>query len=59
MLAPLADVEPDADGCITCPWHGYRFDIATGLSADGRGLRLGPCPRIDIDHRNEVTLVWP
>jgi hypothetical protein len=29
------------DGCITCPWHGYRFDVRTGRSADGRGLQLG------------------
>jgi hypothetical protein len=28
-----------ADGCVTCPWHGYRFDLRTGHSADGR-LRL-------------------
>ena len=28
------------DGCIACPWHGYRFDVRTGASADGRGLRL-------------------
>jgi len=28
------------DGCVTCPWHGYRFDIRTGRSADGRGLHL-------------------
>ena len=24
------DAEPDAAGIITCPWHGYRFDAATG-----------------------------
>jgi hypothetical protein len=36
---PLEDA-PVADGCITCPWHGYRFDVRTGRNADGRGLRL-------------------
>lgn len=30
------------DGTVTCPWHGYRFDVATGRSADGRSLRLRP-----------------
>lgn len=29
------DAEPDADGTITCPWHGYRFDIATGRCLSG------------------------
>jgi phenylpropionate dioxygenase-like ring-hydroxylating dioxygenase large terminal subunit len=36
---PLADV-PVEDGCVTCPWHGHRFDLRTGRSADGRGLAL-------------------
>ena len=30
------DAEPDANGIITCPWHGYRFDAATGKCVHGR-----------------------
>lgn len=29
-LAPLRDAQPDAEGGLTCPWHGYRFSLATG-----------------------------
>ncbi|QLC25176.1 Rieske (2Fe-2S) protein [Parasphingopyxis algicola] len=29
------DAEPDTDGTITCPWHGYRFDIVTGKCISG------------------------
>jgi Rieske Fe-S protein len=36
---PLDDASVE-DGCIRCPWHGYRFDLRTGRSADGRALRL-------------------
>jgi phenylpropionate dioxygenase-like ring-hydroxylating dioxygenase large terminal subunit len=36
---PLDRVPVD-DGCVTCPWHGYRFDLRTGRSADGHGLTL-------------------
>jgi nitrite reductase/ring-hydroxylating ferredoxin subunit len=36
---PLEDA-PVEEGCITCPWHGYRFDVRTGRSADGRSYRL-------------------
>ena len=34
------DEAPVEAGCLTCPWHGYRFDVRTGRSADGRGLAL-------------------
>ncbi len=37
---PLDAAPVEADGCITCPWHGYRFDLRTGRSADGRAMLL-------------------
>jgi nitrite reductase/ring-hydroxylating ferredoxin subunit len=46
-LGPLVGAV-DGDGSVTCPWHGYRFDVCTGRSADGRGLRLAPPPQIRI-----------
>lgn len=30
------DCEPDTDGIMTCPWHGYRFDAATGKCISGQ-----------------------
>lgn len=47
-LGPLEDARVE-DGCVECPWHGYRFDVRSGRSADGRGLRLPPAPRIRGD----------
>jgi len=47
-LGPLADA-PIVDGCVRCPWHGYRFDVRTGRSRDGRPLQLAPAPRVRID----------
>lgn len=29
------DAEPDDDGIIACPWHGYRFDVRTGRCVSG------------------------
>jgi CDGSH-type Zn-finger protein/multimeric flavodoxin WrbA len=26
-----------ADGTVTCPWHGWRFDARTGQDPDGKG----------------------
>ena len=46
-LGPL-DASVGDDGSVTCPWHGYRFNVCTGRSSDGRGLRLKPPPQIRI-----------
>ena len=27
-----------ADGCVTCPLHGLRFDLRTGAQAGGPGV---------------------
>jgi len=56
-LGPLEETTPE-NGILRCPWHGYLFDIRTGESADGRGYRLMPPPRIVIDPATgEVTLI--
>jgi nitrite reductase/ring-hydroxylating ferredoxin subunit len=52
---PLDEV-PVHDGCITCPWHGYRFDLRTGASAGSRGLRLDPAPRLVVADDGQCTL---
>lgn len=30
------DCEPDAQGMMTCPWHGFRFDARTGACLSGQ-----------------------
>jgi nitrite reductase/ring-hydroxylating ferredoxin subunit len=46
------------DGEVTCPWHGYRFDLKTGRSCDGRGLRLHCPARLAVDaDTDRVTLL--
>jgi nitrite reductase/ring-hydroxylating ferredoxin subunit len=27
------------DGCVVCPWHGWRFDLRTGACAVVPGVR--------------------
>ena len=56
MLGPLEQAEPEA-GQIRCPWHGYAFDLRSGRSTDGRGLRLPRAPRVEVDAAGEVRLV--
>lgn len=35
--APLQGLTPDADGCVTCPLHGLRWDCKTGKLAAAKG----------------------
>lgn len=59
MGGPLDRAPVDAEACVVCPWHGYRFSVTTGRSADGRKLRLEPVPRVDIDAgTGEALLRW-
>jgi nitrite reductase/ring-hydroxylating ferredoxin subunit len=45
-LGPLADAA--ADGSVTCPWHGYRFDVRSGRRCDVESpLRLPAPPRLE------------
>lgn len=58
LQGPL-DFEPMVGGEITCPWHGYRFDVRTGKSCDGRNLKMRPAPRVVTDtERDEIRLEW-
>ena len=46
-------------GILQCPWHGYRFDLRTGLSADGRSYRLAPAARVDFDPTTGQAMLMP
>jgi nitrite reductase/ring-hydroxylating ferredoxin subunit len=54
-LGPLEQA-PLEDGCVRCPWHGYRFDVRSGASRDGRRLRLPPAPSVRVEASGEVIL---
>jgi nitrite reductase/ring-hydroxylating ferredoxin subunit len=49
------------EGCeAVCPWHGYRFDVRSGESTDGRALRLGPAAVVEVSACDgEVRLRLP
>lgn len=45
---------------VTCPWHGYTFDVLTRQSTDGHKIKLRPAPSVVVDTaRDEVRLEWP
>lgn len=47
-LGPLDDA-PVADGTVRCPWHGYRFDVGTGVCVSHNAPLLARPPVIHIE----------
>jgi nitrite reductase/ring-hydroxylating ferredoxin subunit len=35
LYADLADGSIDEDGCLTCPWHGAKYDVGSGRMVRG------------------------
>ena len=52
---PLDEGALDADGCVTCPWHGSRFRLQDGMV--DRGPASVPEPRWDVRVDAERILV--
>jgi nitrite reductase/ring-hydroxylating ferredoxin subunit len=39
LMADLGRGSIDGDGCLVCPWHGSRYEVATGRMVSGpRGI---------------------
>ncbi len=57
-LGPLGSATV-TDGMIECPWHGFKFDIATGKCVSGHKCSLAPAPQIIVDALNcDVIVEW-
>lgn len=53
---PLAD-GPIAGNCVTCPWHGWQFDVTTGSTPINKKLKL---PIFDVKiEGNEIFVAVP
>lgn len=53
-LGPLAEAGI-VDGTVTCPWHGYTFDLASGECLTGQSCRLVSHAQI-IERDGELVL---
>ncbi len=45
------------DGCVTCPWHYWRFRLADGAWADNPKVKIGAYPVQEVG--GEVQLELP
>ncbi len=50
---PLAD-GPVEGSCVTCPWHGWQFDVTTGATPINTKLKL---PVFEVRMEGEDVLV--
>jgi nitrite reductase/ring-hydroxylating ferredoxin subunit len=58
LYAGLADGSIDEDGCLTCPWHGAKYDVQTGRMVLGpRGI-FAKIPGLGAAYK-ALTLVLP
>ncbi|MGA0840523.1 MAG: Rieske 2Fe-2S domain-containing protein [Pseudomonadales bacterium] len=55
MLGPLSATGV-AEGTVTCPWHGYQFDLATGQNLSGHTCRLHPILEIRVEASGDVLV---
>ena len=44
------------DGVVTCPWHWYSYELATGRCRTAAGYQLRRYPVAMVDGRPHVTL---
>jgi nitrite reductase/ring-hydroxylating ferredoxin subunit len=56
-MGRLLDQAVVRGGCIECPWHGYRFDVATGRRVGGDSPHMRALPELRIED-GLVRLTW-
>ncbi len=55
MLGPLNESNV-ALGTVSCPWHGYEFDIKTRNCISGQKCKLAPAPIIQIEGEHQEVI---
>ena len=58
LLADLADGSIDDEGCLTCPWHGAKYDTSTGRMVRGPQGLFARIPGLGTAFK-ALTLVLP
>lgn len=44
------------NGCVTCPWHGWRFRLSDGAWADNPRVKTG---RYEVFEENATVMLRP
>jgi nitrite reductase/ring-hydroxylating ferredoxin subunit len=54
--APLAEARIE-DSAVVCPWHGYRFDLASGRGPASQRCRMPARAEVRVSADGEAWLV--
>jgi nitrite reductase/ring-hydroxylating ferredoxin subunit len=55
--ADLANGSVDREGCLVCPWHGARYDVASGRMTRGPQGVFAKIPGVDPAYRLITRIV--
>lgn len=55
MLGPLDGAEITDKNEISCPWHGYRFDLSSGANTSGQRCKLPRPPSIEVNDQAVIV----
>jgi nitrite reductase/ring-hydroxylating ferredoxin subunit len=55
--ADLDNGSIDRRGCLVCPWHGARYDVATGRMIRGPQGLFAKIPGVDAGYRLLTTVL--
>ena len=58
QLADLAEGSIDDDGCLVCPWHASKYDVATGRMVRGPQGAFAKVPGLGLAFRG-LTRILP
>lgn len=58
LYADLAGGRIDTDGCLVCPWHGSKYDVATGRAVRGPQGNFAKIPGLETSFK-ALTRVTP
>ena len=58
LYADLAEGSIDEAGCLTCPWHGSKYDVRTGRMVLGPQGFFAKIPGLGLGLKT-LTLVLP
>lgn len=57
LMADLANGSIDDDGCLTCPWHGAKYDVSSGRMVRGPQGIFAKIPGLGLAFKALTTVL--